>query len=173
MAEKVIGGDLLAQMTGGVFEIGVEYTPGDLTYDSPASIIATYLVNEAVMTVPSASGDWPLFVSQLPTKPDVVGAILNTTPVKDGRAMQGGVVFEHFGMQIIIRVNDEETGWDKCSIIAAAMDSIHNDVVTLGDTTYTIDNVSRVGGINSLGVEQGTVRRRLFTMNFLTSITEN
>lgn len=125
------------------------------------------------MSVPTANSDWPLYISNLPDQPDIAGAIYNTTPMKDGRAMVGGGVFQHYGVQITIRSGlSEEVGWDKCNILSGQLDSVHDNETILNGTTYKIHSVSRIGGINSLGEEPGTKRRKMFTMNFLTTISK-
>jgi len=147
----------------------------DVVGDSPAAIIASYLTGVALMTVPSAGEDWPLYISYLRDEQGVkdnAGAIYNTSPVKDGRRMVAGTVLQHYGIQIIIRALIEETGWTKCNILANQLDSVVNVDVIKDGSTYRLHNVSRVGGINVLGEEMTTKRRKLFSMNFLVSLTK-
>ena len=175
-AEDIVG--FLITASGAVpvhliIDLLESYSATDVLTDTPASVIANYITGMALMTVPSASGDWPLYVSNLPDQPDSAGAVLNTTPVKDGRAMQGGGIVQHYGVQITVRSLDEEIGWDKCNILAGQLAAVHNAETILNGDTYIIRNVTMVGGVNSLGVEPGTKRRRVFTMNFLTDISKN
>jgi len=174
-ADNIVG--LLITATDGIpvhliIDLLESYTETSVVTDTPASILANYLTGLALMTVPSAAGSWPLYISHMPDQPDLMGGIYNTTPVKDGRAMQGGGIIQHYGVQIIIRSLGEETGWDKCNILAGQLASAHNAETILNGDTYTIHNVSIIGGINSLGEEPGTKRRNVFTMNFLTSISK-
>lgn len=158
-----------------IIDLLESYMETSVLTDTPAAVIANYLTGAALMTVPSAAGDWPLYIESLPDGPGIennAGAIYNTTPMKDGRYMGDGGVIQHYGVQITIRATTAEIGWDKCNILAEQLDSIHNEETILTGTTYEIHNVSRVGGINSLGNEPGTKRRKIFTMNFLTSITK-
>jgi len=169
----IIGGDLLAQMTGGVFEMEPSYTSE--SSDSPAAILATYLMQQLIMTSPSASSTWPLYIASLPDGANVqdnAGAIYNTTPVKDSRQMSDGFVLKHYGIQIKIRAKDDETGWDKCNDILSLFDAVHNVDVTKGDVLHRLQNISQTSGIVSLGTEIGTKRRLLFTMNFLVTLKE-
>jgi len=156
-----------------IIDLLESYTETSVVTDTPAAILANYLTGLALMTVPSVEGSWPLYISHMPDQPDLAGAIYNTTPIKDGRAMQGGGIIQHYGVQIIIRSKDEETGWDKCNILTGQLSSIHNAETILNGDTYTIHNISIMGGVNSLGMEPGTKRRYVFTMNFLTSISKN
>jgi hypothetical protein len=158
-----------------IIDLLESYSPTALTGDTPATIVAAYLTGLALMTVPSAAGDWPLYISFLPDGPGIAhnaGAIYNTTPIKDGRWLKTGAVFQHYGIQIMLRATSEEAGWDKCKTLAGQLDAVANNDVIVSGTTYRLHNISRVGGINSLGEEPGTKRRRLFSMNFMAAIAE-
>lgn len=157
-----------------VIDLLESYTTTDVLTDNPAAIIANYLTGLALMSVPGA-GDWPLYISHLPDGiniADNAGVVYNTTPVKDGRSMTDGSRMQHYGIQITIRSLTEEEGWDKCNVLAGQMDVIYNAETIFGGTTYRVHNVTNMGGINSLGEEEGTKRRKMFTMNFLISLTK-
>jgi hypothetical protein len=155
-----------------IIDLLESYTETSVLTDTPAAVLANYITGLALMTVPSAAGDWPLYIGYRPDLPNELGVLYNTTPMKDGRAMKGGGVIQHYGIQILIRANDEETGWSKCNVIAGALDTVHNVQTILTGNTYTIHNVSRMGGINSIGMEDGTKRRNLFTINLSASISK-
>jgi len=147
----------------------------DVVGESPAAVVATYLTGVALMTVPSSAGDWPLYISYLRDEQGVkdnAGAIYNTTPVKDGRWMVDGSILQHYGIQIILRALTEETGWAKCNILANQLDSVVNVDVIKDGSTYRLHNISRMGGVNVLGEEMTTKRRKMFSMNFLVSLTK-
>ena len=166
-------GNLIANITGGVFTSAiVQYPDDDYPTDSPAAVLASYIVGALLMSVPSDDDVWPLYVSTLPEGVDELGAVFNTTPVKDGRIMDGGDTLQHYGIEILIRALTEEVGWGRCVLIAEDLDTIHNETVVRDAVSYQIRNVSRVGGINSLGQEEGTKRRRLFSINFIMALEE-
>jgi hypothetical protein len=151
------------------------YTATDYPTDSPASILATYMTGVSLMTPPSAGENWPLYISSLPDGDNIedeIGAIFNTTPIKDGRDMKTGEVIEHYGIQIIIRANTEEEGWSKCNEIVSKLDSIFNIRISKGDNIYLLQSASRVGGVGCLGYEDGTKRRRLSQMEYKVSISK-
>ena len=157
-----------------IIDLLESYTTTEVLTDNPAAIIAHYLTGLALMSVPGA-GDWPLYISHLPDGiniADNAGVVYNTTPIKDGRWMGDGSRMQHYGIQITIRSLTEEEGWDKCNVLAGQMDMIHNAETIFDGTTYKIHNVTNLGGINSLGEEPGTKRRKLFTMNFITAINK-
>lgn len=155
-----------------IIDLLESYTATDYVIDSPASVLATYITGQTIMTAPSAGEDWPLFISNLLDTPNNLGIIYDTTPSKDGRYMGSGEVFQHYGIEILIRSVDYETGWVKCNEIAGNLDSVTNTLVSKDDIVYKIHNVSRMGGVNSLGIEEGTKRRNMFSMNFMVSITK-
>ena len=119
MGIQIVGGnDLIAAITGGVFEtIRVIETTDEMLSTSPAFIISSYLIDEAaLMTLPSADGVWPLYVSSMPDMKKDCGAIYDTAGVGDGRLMIGNVV-EHQGIQIKVRSVDYQDGWEKINEI--------------------------------------------------------
>jgi hypothetical protein len=156
-----------------IIDLLESYAPTTVLTDTPAAVLANYVTGLALMTVPSANGSWPLYISNMPDAPNNLGAIYNTTPSKDARSMEGGGIIQHYGVQIGIRCSVEETGWDKCNVLAGQLAAVHNAETILNGDTYTIHNVSIIGGVNSLGKETGTKRRNMFTMNFLVDISKN
>ena len=178
MSNVVIGDNLIAAITGGVFIL----TPLARTVSgtqklqaSPASIMAYYIIEELLkMTDPSDKDDWPLYISHLPDGSNVktdAGAIYDTTGINDMRSMDGGVP-QHPGIQIRIRSRSYETGYAKIEDIANALDEVVNASIEIGVLEYEIQNVSRTSPIVSLGVEPGTRRRFSFTINFLLTVRE-
>lgn len=154
-----------------IIDLLESYTPTDSPTDSPASIIASYLVSQAIVTVPSADSDWPMWISFIADTPDNATGIYNTPSTKDGRILSSGSVIQHYGVEILLRATNEEVGWQKCNTIAGQLDSIDNTQVVGTNNTYTVHNVTRIANINSIGLEQGTKRRNLFSMNFSVSIS--
>jgi hypothetical protein len=142
--------------------------------ESPASVLAQWIINQAYMTLPSSGTTWPLYISYLPDGDDVeddCGAIYDTTPIKDGRLMSGPIV-QHYGVQLTIRSTGYDDGWDKINAISAAMDAINLVTVTRNSVDYLLETVTRTG-VNSLGVEPDTTKRRyLFTANFVLTMRE-
>ena len=145
----------------------------DVLSESPASVLSTYIVSLGYMTVPSASSDWPLYISHLPDGDEVnddAGALFDTTPLKDGRLMTGPIV-QHFGVNLMIRSIDYDDGWDKINEISSAFDAVAQETVTRNSVDYLIENIAR-GGVNPIGIEEGTKRRYLFTTDFLLTMRQ-
>ena len=167
-----LGNDIIALMTGGALtsEFSYPIQIENLTV-SPASLLAVYLTGLGHVTSPSSAQDWPLYISNLPDTPDNAAVIFNSTPIKDAKLMQTGNVIHHYGVEILLRCVNDEDGWDKCNILAGELDILRNVFVSINDSTYKIHNVTRLGGVNSLGSESDSRRRNMFSMNFTVSIT--
>lgn len=146
-----------------------------MTIHSPAQILTELLITLGLFDDPDDSSfTFPVFTTVMPDDaflPGSVATVYNTPGLKDGRLMSGVIIFHH-GVQLAVRIADPEAGWLKCNLVEQAMQAVtESTTVTIGATTYTLNNVSQQGPILALGLEGGTVRRHLFTLNFLMTIT--
>lgn len=140
---------------------------------SPADIIRYLLVGLGGGVLPSAGGDWPIYVSQEPTTPDNVITLYNTAGIKDGRLMPTGEVQEHPGVQIRVRATDDNTGWTKAEALAILLDeTVLINQVNISTSVYIVYSVSRSPGPLVLGKEVADSKRDLFTINITTSIRQ-
>ena len=141
---------------------------------SPAYIMAQRLIQEGLLTDPSESGDWKVYVGVLPdgkqTEDDIVASI-DTTPIKDGRLMTGANIFHH-GVQLLLRSRNHNEGYAKTSALVTAFEGIDDVTVSIGDDSYLINSVTQITGIIALGQEEGTKRRVLFSVNFIVTMKE-
>lgn len=142
---------------------------------SPAYIMSQFFIDEGIVIDPQDSGDWPIYVGVLPddenVKDDIV-ACMDTEPLKDGRLFDNGENIWHFGFQIMIRAINYNTAYDKADELSISCESIDRDEITIGSTTYRLDNVSQTTGIIGLGQEDSSRRRQLFSVNFLVTLKE-
>ena len=172
----------LAYYTHGVFTDEVvssspEYIAGDTLDDTPANILAQYIVQiTELMVAPSAEAVWPLYVHRLPdgnAVPSNAGAVIDTTPVKDGRIMGGNTV-QHYGVQLLFRSKDVEynEGWVLANKVVVALDGIDNAIITRNGTDYDIISVSRTAALTFIGVEPGTKKRNMFSANVLMTVKQ-
>ncbi len=173
------GGDKVAFFSGGYKEDftlaeGAVFEGTEVLQTTPAVIIATYVVAQSLVTWPSLKTSWPLYISLLPDGSDVksnAGAIYDTTGALDGRLMLGPTI-QHFGLQIKIRSTDYNVGWAKINNIAAALDTVHREVVTINTVDYMLFNISRASAVVYIGREKSTKQRHLFTINLMATIKE-
>lgn len=173
MGYTLIGEDVIPAVTGGVFGFARTLTVSDTLLTSPAFVLVSYIIEQMIgdMTDPVDDSDWPLYVSYTSDTSDVktdLGVMYDTTPVKDGRFMEGPVQ-QHYGIQLKIRSKDHIVGITKAEEISSVLDAVVNETITVGVYEYQIYNISR-GTVISLGSEPNTKNRRLFTVNFLVSM---
>lgn len=147
----------------------------------PSEIVKQYLVDQAAVVEPAGSLSlnstaWPCFLSNEPDRkgvPHNVVTIYDTEGVKDGRLHNTKEVIEHPGVQVRIRASTFTLGWDKVQDIITAVDAAQRAAVDVGSLFYFLDNASRIGPPLPIGVQEGTRRRELFTINLLLTIRED
>lgn len=133
---------------------------------SPAEILAKLLIDNSLATDPADAGSWPAAFAQMQNTPDNAISIKGTESDLQNRSMIDGEQFERYGLSILVRGTDFETGEDKARDIAVALDGYVLKIVAIGSTTYRLHNISRSGGVLNLGEEQGS-SRFLFSINVL------
>lgn len=142
--------------------------------DAPSEIALQSLFDKSLVSLPSASGEWPCFVSSMADVPSMLDnclAVYDEEPVKDGRLMHDGTVILHHVVSVRLRANAYSVGWAKIESIATALDAMHDVNVTLGSNSYTLNNASRQSGVNALGLEAGTQRRFIFELRYALTLT--
>ena len=176
MSNVIVGGNLIAAITGGVFYTTplARTTEGsDVLETSPSSVLAYYIIETlAKMTDPSEGDTWPLYISSMPDGDDIetnCGALYDTSGIQSMRQMNGYIA-QFFGIQLRIRSKTYEIGWAKIEDIGNALDEVNNISVEITPEEYEIQNISRTTPIVPLGLERGTKRRYLFTLNFAMTI---
>lgn len=145
-----------------------------MSLTSPALIISRHLIDTlGVFSDPLDAADWPLFVSSLPDQPNTCAAVYDSINVKDGRYMSGHTV-EHKGIQFILRFSASEyvLGYSKGEALKTAMDAIKNELVVVDGSPYRVIAVSRSSGLIPISLEDGTKRRREYSINFMATIEE-
>ena len=173
MSNAIAASNLMAVINAG----GFYFTPLSRVTEgtpklavSPASILAYYIINTlAKMTDPSDGSAFPLWISHMQDKPSNAGAIYDTSGILEQRQMSGLVPI-HQGIQIRIRTVRYETGYAKIEDIASALDEVFDETVEISPEEYVIQNISKTTPIIPLGIEVGTKRRFLFTINFLLTL---
>jgi len=153
----------------------VTATPRDISeylLDSPACILADYLIHTGKMTKPSLNDNWSMYVAHLPDGigvSDNAGVTYDNSPRFDVKTMSGEAV-AHYAVKLMIRCKEYREGWQKINNIADALDEISQQVFTKDETNvYLIQSVSR-GGVTSLGLEEGTKRKTILSMNCLMAL---
>lgn len=140
---------------------------------SPAMILRAGLVLLGKGSLPTDQLVWPLYVGQMPDKPDEIAAIFDTTGKLDGRTHVDGVVHSHPGVMIRIRSNIYTNGYAKANQLRMALEQINHLVVPIESASYTILVVSGIGDTLSLGKSEEINKRDLFSINAQMAIDLN
>jgi len=138
---------------------------------SPTALMKTWITGVAgLMSDPSDSDVWPLYISSMPHSSGSranAGVVTDTAGSLDGRTMDGDN-YQHYGIQLIIRSGVYSEGWDKITEIANALDDLDNAVIVDDEgNNYTLHSVMRTSAAVYLGPEEGASRRFLFSVNFI------
>jgi hypothetical protein len=138
---------------------------------TPAEVIRQLLLD---LSLGFESGDWSVYVSFLPDRPDSAICVYDTMGRQDGRIMATGEQIEHPGVQVRVRGQNYIETHAKATAIARALDlQMRTEVVISTEEAYRLDNVSRTSPIIPLGVEEeGDRRRHNFTINAVLTLQE-
>ena len=168
-------GNITALATAGLFYPSntIVLTPGATLDVSPAILIRQYIIDDLLLLQsPSGAATWPCYIGSMPDG-DLIShdcaCIYDTTGVKDGRLMIGPTI-QHYGIQLMIRSEEYQDGWEKIDDICSALDAVVQIDLIYNGETYRVHNISRSGSILPLGNEPNTKRRFLFTANFLVTV---
>jgi len=137
--------------------------------NSPADILAEFLVFRGHATRPAANGLWTIYVDNMPTERDQAICIYNTDGVKQGRGMRSQQTWERPGIQVRVRGLDKSTPRAKMESLRAFFDTLAKETIIVGGNAYTLWCISRVGGILYMGQEETKLREN-YTSNFLLSL---
>lgn len=140
---------------------------------SPEDIVRHSLINNALGTLPSSSGSWPIGVATEPNSPGSVITVYGTDGVDQGRDMVEAIRTEKYGVQVRIRADTYTTCFGKARDIAEVMDStIYRESVTIGSSTYLIQAITRTGPPLYLGRDSPNTKRCVFVINATVSVTK-
>lgn len=153
-----------------VVGVAVPTAPGA---GSPAEVLRVALVAYAVGVLPSAGGDWPIYVGHLPDEPDDAICVYDTGGVRNGRLQGSGTSIEKPGWQIRVRADAHTDAHAKMKEVQGILDTIRRLQVVVGGVGYTIAAVTQTSGVLSLGQEPDAKRRIAFTLNGTLTHTED
>ena len=141
---------------------------------SPAFILSEYIINEiSASTNPNDNGLWPLYTNYMPDGDDVQSdavAMYDTAGILDGRLMRTGEVITHPGLQLRLRSLGNQEGYAKIESVSLSLDNIAGETLVVSGSTFKILNMRKTTDIIPLGLERGTNRRFLFTVNYLVTL---
>lgn len=138
---------------------------------SPSKIIQSWLIQNTLAGDPLDSAPtWPCYMVSLPEGtgvPSDAVCVYDTTPVPDGRLLRTGEQIVHPGIQIKVRSQSYQAGWDKAQAIAETLDAATRAQVSVDSVLHTMVAASRISGPVSLGVDPSSIKRTFsFTLNY-------
>lgn len=143
---------------------------------TPATVVAELLQANGHGAAPAIGAVWPIYVSHLPDGPDVpydAICVYDTEGLKDGRNMEGGEVIIHEGIQIRVRSCRYPDGMTKAKQIAAYVDALFREALTVDATDYRVQSITRTTPVLALGTDpQDSKRRHHTSINATTTIEE-
>lgn len=132
---------------------------------SPADVTRELLILYGQLADPEASLVWPGYAHREPDKPDDAVTCYDTQGTPDGRDMNTGRVWTHYGVQVRVRAKDAQTGWQKAWALRTFLaEGVDHAQVPVRGRTYLVRCVTRIGDVLPLGYEPGS-KRSLFTVN--------
>jgi hypothetical protein len=141
---------------------------------SPAMVLFEYLTDAAIFTNPVYETTWPLYISNLPDGKGAVddcAAIYDTSGLVNGRISSGENIIK-YGIQIRVRAKEYTDGWDKGQELVKFFESGAFEVEMPDGVAYEVLNMHQTTPYAATGVEEGSKRRMLFSVNFLVTIKE-
>jgi len=137
---------------------------------SPATIAMNLLIDSGYFTDPDNGGLWPGYIGHLPDSGSVednAGVIYDTKGEVQGVVIDSGALAQGFGFQVMVRSLVYSTGWKKIKAIQGYLSGINRESVTVDEDSYVVESFSLQGSPLSLGLEKGSKRRQMFTINGL------
>lgn len=136
---------------------------------SPADIIRELLIDLSMGTDPVPINTWPVYEGTLPDTPDNAICVYNTEGRQFGKSQIDGEVFEHYGIQVLVRSMVETTGFVKAQAVKDAFNkSVKRTSVTIGSSIYLVHGVHTQGNVRRAGREGN---RYMHAVSAITSIT--
>lgn len=164
------GNDLIALTTGGVIKTAEVQVDDQYLKESPASVLAAYLIEVAGFFTRPNSGGYPLFVSYLPDIKEEAGAVFDSPGELEQKSMRGGHS-EKFAVQIRLKGWDYENTRNKLSAVVNNLDDLYNITINSGEYSFTLQNANRTSAITPIGRDED--RKYDFTVNYLLTLKEN
>lgn len=141
--------------------------------DTPARVFQQYLIDEGLGLAPGTGVvNWPVYRDNLPTAPDKLILVKETTPILDGRLMKSGVQIQHFGIQLTFRaLTDSEAKLKGYTVQEYITEILYRETIVIASATYLLQSFTLTSGLGFAGEEEQN-KRRLYTTNGTITLRE-
>lgn len=155
--------------------------PG-LIQHSPARIVCEALIAAGHATDPerTVGGQWPVYDSREPDRPDAIIKVSDTAGIDFGHTQVDGERQEKQGIQIMVRSANKRDGYYKAQRIAVFIDQLARTLVDIaeidsvgtGTVNYILHAITRTTNVLHLGSDTPQGKRQLFTINAVCDVRE-
>ena len=140
---------------------------------TPAEFVKLLLTepSSAPFTDPSDEGSWPCYVSHLPDGQDVennCGVVYDTAGAVNMVLLDNAHIIDD-GFQLTVRSLDYQAGWEKAKVAFDYLAGLAKGAV---ESNFELVNMRLTSTVLAIGLEPGTERRHLFTLNGLVKLKE-
>lgn len=132
----------------------------------PAAMVAALLVAWGISPGLAATEPWACYIAALPDGDSVPAdalCVFDLPGIVEPRTMDG-VTVERAGVQIKLRATDYSIGFNQMLAISAKLDGALRLGLNAGGLYFLLNSIRR-GTVLPWGLEQGTKRRWLFSLN--------
>lgn len=140
---------------------------------SPADVIREMLIDLSLGILPQSGtdNDWETYCDHLPDQPTRAVAVYDTAGLKNGRSAFGEV-YQHNGIQILVRAEDHPTAFAKVNAIQQQLDEVvKNTTVTFSGSTYVVFAAQYQSG--PIRLQDDSLRRNKFSLNYLIALQQS
>lgn len=139
-----------------------------LPVPEPAQVVAAYLIGVGAGTAAGNDDDgvFRVLTDRMPSNPDNVIVVKNTSPYLDGRYMRGGKVVKHPGVQILVRSapSSSWSAYQKAVFVEESLSQQYNTTIVLGDWIFQFQSFTLRSGANFV-VQEEKEQRQVYTIN--------
>lgn len=150
-------------------------------HHSPSEIVRQLLIDLDLGSGQTAegqpSGDWPVYDSTEPTKPDEAITINDIPGLDDGRVQYTGEQLGPRGILIRVRGKTKKTCYDKAHSLFLAISKssqvggqAYRVYVTVDGTRYMLHCFSRIDRVRNLGKENPTSTRQVYVISCVVTV---
>lgn len=131
--------------------------------ESAARIVMQYLVDSDIATLAASKKDWPITVGGMADFNKNWISVIDTTPRKDGRYMEGETVWK-YAVNFFIRGEDQPIARRKGVDIINALDAVRRNKITVDGVVWLLEAVTICTGLAYVGESQDQLQEFSFDM---------